>query len=417
MTSTDPTPPFSPEAPASVPICVLGVETSCDETAVAVLRRDGPGRGEILTNVVRSQWAEHSAYGGVVPEIAARAHVECIAPIARQALSEAGTSIAEIDLIAATAGPGLIGGLLAGLTFAKAMALAAGKPFVAVNHLEAHALTVGLTDGLLPPYVLLLVSGGHTQTVLVEDIGRYRRIGSTIDDALGEAFDKTAKILGLGYPGGPAVERAAAAGDPNRFALPRPLHGRPEANFSFAGLKTAVRRAAQRLADDDANANTPPHRENHPKRDPALSAAPAEARPKGGTAVSENHPTSQDISDLCASFEAAVCDTVVDRCRRAFEIAAEMSPGRPRPLVVSGGVAANTSLRRALIAFAEHHGTRAVFPPPSLCADNGVMIAWAGGEHFAAGHTDDLTFEARARWPLDGNAVPVIGAGRHGSKA
>ena len=391
MTSTDPTPPFYPEAPASVPICVLGVETSCDETAIAVVRRDGPARGEILANVVRSQWAEHSAYGGVVPEIAARAHVECIAPIARQALAEAGTTIADVDLIAATAGPGLIGGLLAGLTFAKAMALAAGKPFVAVNHLEAHALTVGLTDGLLPPYLLLLVSGGHTQTVLVEDIGRYRRIGSTIDDALGEAFDKTAKILGLGYPGGPAVERAAAAGDPNRFALPRPLLGRPEANFSFAGLKTAVRRAAQRLADDDANATTPPH--------------------------GENNPTQQDVSDLCASFEAAVCDTVVDRCRRAFEIAAEMSPGRPLPLVVSGGVAANTRLRRALVAFTEDLGTRAVFPPPSLCADNGVMIAWAGAGHFAAGHTDDLTFEARARWPLDGNAVPVIGAGRHGPKA
>jgi N6-L-threonylcarbamoyladenine synthase len=424
MTSTDPTPPFSPEAPASVPICVLGVETSCDESAVAVVRRDGPARGEILANVVRSQWAEHSAYGGVVPEIAARAHVECIAPIARQALAEAGTTIAEIDLIAATAGPGLIGGLLAGLTFAKAMALAAGKPFVAVNHLEAHALTVGLTDGLLPPYLLLLVSGGHTQTVLVEDIGRYRRIGSTIDDALGEAFDKTAKILGLGYPGGPAVERAAAAGDPNRFALPRPLLGRPEANFSFAGLKTAVRRAAQRLADDDANANTLPHGENNSMAqpsgsecDPAPSAAPAEARPKGGTAASENNPTAQDISDLCASFEAAVCDTVVDRCRRAFEIAAEMSPGRPLPLVVSGGVAANTRLRRALVAFTEDLGTRAVFPPPSLCADNGVMIAWAGAGHFAAGHTDDLTFEARARWPLDGNAVPVIGAGRHGPKA
>ena len=392
MTSTPPSPPpRTADRPARA-LLALGIETSCDETAVAVVRRDGPGSGEILSNVVRSQWAEHSLYGGVVPEIAARAHVQCIAPIARQALTEAGIPLSRLDLVAATAGPGLIGGLLAGLTFAKAIALATARPFLAVNHLEAHALTVGLTDRLLPPYVLLLVSGGHTQTVLVEDIARYHRLGSTIDDALGEAFDKTAKILGLGYPGGPAVERAALNGDPAAFDLPRPLKGRPEPNFSFAGLKTAVRRAAQQLAA------TQPWPDAQPQ---------AAARP-----VSE-----EKISDLCASFEAAVCETVVDRCQRAFELAAARLPGRRLPLVVSGGVAANARLRAALTAFAAGLGTEALFPPPSLCTDNGAMIAWAGAERFALGHVDDLAFEARARWPLDDTAVPVLGAGRNGPKA
>ena len=396
--------PASPStiAPRNGPIFALGIETSCDETAVAVVRRDGPAQGEILANVVRSQLNEHSAYGGVVPEIAARAHVECIAPITREAIAQSGTSLERINLIAATAGPGLIGGLLAGLTFAKAIALATGKPFVAVNHLEAHALTVGLTDGLLPPYLLLLVSGGHTQTVLVEDIGRYRRIGSTIDDALGEAFDKTAKILGLGYPGGPAVERAASTGEPSRFALPRPLLGRPDANFSFAGLKTAVRRTVQRLANDDG--------EGKPLRSRSdRSPAPT---PAAGCAVSD-----KDVADLCASFEAAVCDTVVDRCRHAFEMAAKMLPGRPLPLVVSGGVAANARLRHAVVSFAKEQDSRAVFPPLALCTDNGAMIAWAGAGRFAAGRTDVLAFEARARWPLDGTAIPVLGAGRQGPKA
>ncbi len=450
------------DTPHAAPCLVLGIETSCDETAIALVRRDGAGQGEILANVVRSQWAEHSAFGGVVPEIAARAHVECIAPIARQALKEAAIPLARVDLIAATAGPGLIGGLLAGLTFAKALALGTGKPFIAVNHLEAHALTVGLTDHLVPPYLLLLVSGGHTQTVLIEAVGRYHRLGSTIDDALGEAFDKTAKILNLGYPGGPAVERAAINGDASRFDLPRPLARRPEPNFSFAGLKTAVRRTAQRLATENAYANNsgttlqsmaqPSGSDRDPApsaapaearpqggiaasetksmtqpsgsaRDPAPSAAPAEARPQGGIAASETKSMAQpslsekDISDLCASFEAAVCDTVIDRCQRAFELAEGLLPGTNLPLVVAGGVAANARLRRALSEFATARGTQALFPPPALCTDNGAMIAWAGAERFAAGHSDDFTFEARARWPLDETATPILGAGRHGPKA
>jgi N6-L-threonylcarbamoyladenine synthase len=385
MTSDRPTTLAESAGPASAaprdrPLVVLGIETSCDETAAAIVRRNADGSGEIMSNIVRSQLAEHGPYGGVVPEIAARAHVQCLGPIAREALASAGVALAEVDLIAATAGPGLIGGLLAGLTFAKALALSSAKPFIAINHLEAHALTVGLTDRLAPPYLMLLVSGGHTQTVLVEAVGRYRRIGSTIDDALGEAFDKTAKILGLGYPGGPAVERAAHAGDPARFDLPRPLMGRPEPNFSFAGLKTAVRRTVQRLAED------------------------------GG--VSE-----RSIADLCASFEAAVAETVVDRCRRAFEVAERRPSGRMLLLVVSGGVAANTRLRAALTAFAEAHGTRAIFPPIGLCTDNGAMIAWAGAERFIAGDSDDLAFEARARWPLDAAASPLLGAGKHGAKA
>ncbi|MCL4169650.1 UNVERIFIED_CONTAM: hypothetical protein GTU68_041644, partial [Idotea baltica] len=233
------------------------------------------GGGTILSNVVRSQWEQHRPYGGVVPEIAARAHMECISDIAREALKAANTQLADIDCIAATAGPGLIGGLLVGLTFAKSVALAQGKPLIAINHLEAHALTVGLTDGIAPPYLLLLVSGGHTQTVLVRDVAYYHRIGTTIDDALGEAFDKTAKILGLGFPGGPAVEAAALSGDPQRFAFPRPLRGRSEPHFSFAGLKTAVRREAER----------------------------------------QQPISDQTIADLTASFEAAVCDSVVDRVR------------------------------------------------------------------------------------------------------
>ena len=309
------------------PTTVLGIETSCDETAVAVVRRDGDGRGTILSNVVRSQWEQHRPYGGVVPEIAARAHIACISDIAREALVDARTELSDIDCVAATAGPGLIGGLLVGLTFAKSVALAQAKPLIAINHLEAHALTVGLTDSLSPPYLLLLVSGGHTQTVLVRDVADYTRIGSTIDDALGEAFDKTAKVLDLGFPGGPAVERVAQAGDPARFALPRPLQGRPEPHFSFAGLKTAVRREAER---------------QQPLSD-------------------------QTIADLTASFEAAVCDSVVDRVRLAHRLATDdIADGHALPIVVSGGVAANRRLRAALEGFAATIGVTGVFAPINL---------------------------------------------------
>jgi len=351
---------------------VLGIETSCDETAAALVAREASGKGRILSNVVRSQWEEHRAYGGVVPEIAARAHVECLDQIITEAMREAGAGFQDLSAVAATAGPGLNGGLVVGLVTGKAIALAHGLPFLAINHLEAHALTVGLTEGLAPPYLLLLVSGGHTQILFVEGVGRYRRLGTTIDDAIGEAFDKTAKLLGLGYPGGPAVERAALAGNPGRFDLPRPMLGRREAHFSFAGLKTALRHRAE-------------------------AAAP----------LSE-----QTIADLCAAFEAAVSDQVADRVGRAMEMAEEGHPGRaPLRLVVAGGVAANRRLKATLEAVAAKRGYALHVPPPALCTDNGAMIAWAGAERLALGLTDPLDFSARPRWPLDPDAPPAIGAG------
>ncbi len=357
---------------------VLGIETSCDETAAAVVARDPQGRGRILSNVVRSQWAQHRPFGGVVPEIAARAHVECLDEIIRDALSVAGVTLDDVDGVAATAGPGLIGGLIVGLTTAKALAFAAGKPLLAINHLEAHALTVGLTEGLPPPYLLLLVSGGHTQILAVEGVGRYIRIATTIDDALGEAFDKTAKLLGLEQPGGPSVERAALRGDPARFDLPRPMLGRDEPHFSFAGLKTAVRRRAQELGE----------------------------------------PSAQDVADLCAGFEAAVTESVADRCRKAFRWAQSLAPGAMAPqLVIAGGVAANRRLRAGLEAVAAEWGWSLHVPPAALCTDNGAMIAWAGAERLARGLTDPLEFAPRARWPLDAAAAPALGHGRHGAKA
>ncbi|HYD15001.1 MAG TPA: tRNA (adenosine(37)-N6)-threonylcarbamoyltransferase complex transferase subunit TsaD, partial [Hyphomicrobium sp.] len=320
------------------PLVVLGIETSCDETAAAVVVREGEARGRILSNVVRSQIDEHSPYGGVVPEIAARAHVECLDALVKTALAEAGVGLPDLSGIAATAGPGLNGGLVVGLVTGKALALAAGKPFLAINHLEAHALTVGLTDGLAPPYMMLLVSGGHTQTLLVEGVGCYRRLGTTIDDAIGEAFDKTAKLLGLGYPGGPQVERLARNGDPNRFPLPRPMLGRAEPHFSLAGLKTAVRQRAE-------------------------AASPL---------------TDQDVADLCAAFEAAVCDIVADRVGRAMDLAeGAFAPGQPRWLTIAGGVAANKKIAAALAKLGDERGFRLAVPPPALCTDNGAMIAWA----------------------------------------
>ena len=351
---------------------VFGIETSCDETAAAVVMREASGRGAIVSNIVRSQWEEHRAFGGIVPEIAARAHVECLDEIIGAAMREAGLGFAELAAIAATAGPGLNGGLVVGLVSGKAIALAHDKPFLAVNHLEAHALTAGLTEGLGPPYLLLIVSGGHTQLLLVKSVGRYQRLGTTIDDALGEAFDKTAKLLGLGYPGGPAVERAAEGGDPARFDLPRAMLGRAEAHFSFAGLKTALRHKAEALA---------------PLRD-------------------------RDIADLCASFEAAVCDIVADRVSRAMELAEErLGTGSPRHLVVAGGVAANQRFKVALETVARANGYALHVPPPSLCTDNAAMVAWAGAERLALGLADPLDFAAKPRWPLDADAAPAIGAG------
>lgn len=351
---------------------VLGLETSCDETAAAVVARGRDGGGRILSNIVRSQFDAHKAYGGVVPEIAARAHIECLDSIITAALSEAGIGLADLDAVAATSGPGLIGGLIVGTITGKALALAAGKPFIATNHLEGHALTVGLTDGVRPPYLMLLVSGGHTQVLIVERAGIYRRLATTIDDALGEAFDKTAKLLGLPMPGGPAVERMALRGDAKRFKLPRPMLGREDPHFSFAGLKTAVRHAAQPLAPLDE----------------------------------------KDVADLCASFQAAICDSVSDRVALAMRIAAPLfDHGRERPFIVAGGVAANSALRSALHTLAGQHGYKLYAPPLNLCTDNGAMIAWAGAERLALGLTDPLDAPVKPRWPLDPEAPAAAGAG------
>jgi tRNA N6-adenosine threonylcarbamoyltransferase len=339
---------------------VLGIETTCDETAAAVVRRNDDGRGEIVSNIVLSQAAEHAAFGGVVPEIAARAHVEVLDLVIAQAMNEASLSFSALDGIAAAAGPGLIGGVIVGLTTAKAIALVAEKPLVAVNHLEAHALTARLTDGTEFPYCLFLASGGHTQIVAVLDVGDYVRLGTTLDDAIGEAFDKTGKLLGLPYPGGPEVERMAARGDGARFTLPRPMLGRIEPDFSLSGLKTALRLEAERIAP-----------------------------------VSD-----QDVADLCASFQQAVVDVVIDRMRAGLRLFRERFGG-PTALVAAGGVAANQTLRRALNRVAVEAGTMLVAPPPALCTDNGAMIAWAGAERIARGLTDTLAASPRARWPLE----------------
>jgi N6-L-threonylcarbamoyladenine synthase len=354
---------------------LLGIESSCDETAVAVVRRHGDGRGEILANVVLSQVKDHAPYGGVVPEVAARAHIRHIGALARQALDDAAT---KIDAVAATAGPGLVGGLLVGHTFGKGYALANGLPFLAINHLEGHALTPRLLGVCDFPFLLLLISGGHTQFQLVKGVGHYQRLGTTIDDALGEAFDKTAKLLGLGYPGGPQVEAFAKTGDASRFALPRPLKGRPDCNFSYSGLKTAVREVVQSLG--------------------VLS--------------------DQDRADIAASFERAVEETLRDRVGRAMTMFREACPESSVPgFVVAGGVAANARMRAVLESVSLARDFTLHIPPLHLCTDNAAMIAWAGAERLALGLHDDLDFAVRARWPLDAVATPVIGHGRLGGKA
>lgn len=350
---------------------VLGIETSCDETAAAVVARSADGTGRLLSSIVRAQWEDHQAFGGVVPEIAARAHAECLDDIIRMSLDEAGVGLAGIDGIAAAAGPGLIGGLIVGVISAKAIALATGKPLIAVNHLEAHALTVGLTEGLPPPYLMLLVSGGHTQLLLVRGVADYTRISTTIDDALGEAFDKTAKLLGLPQPGGPSVEKAAQGGDAKRFELPRPMKGRAEPHFSFAGLKTAVRQRAREVAP----------------------------------------LTDADVADLCAGFQQAVLDSVLDRCSKAIAIARQEAGADVRHFVAAGGVAANATLRSGLTELAINEGMTFHAPPLALCGDNAAMIAWAGAERLANGMIDPLDAPVRPRWPLDSSAAKVRGAG------
>ena len=347
---------------------VLGIETTCDETAAAVVERQRDGSAKILSNIVRSQTEEHAAYGGVVPEIAARAHVDLLDGIVDRAMKEAGVGFAQLSGVAAAAGPGLIGGVIVGLTTAKAIAMVHDTPLIAVNHLEAHALTPRLTCALAFPYCLFLASGGHTQIVAVIGVGKYVRLGTTVDDAMGEAFDKVAKMLGLPYPGGPQVERAAEGGDAKRFALPRPMLGRPDANFSLSGLKTAVRNEVSRL--------TP-------------------LEPK-------------DVSDLCASFQAAVLESTADRLSVGLKLFAEKF-GPARALVAAGGVAANHAIRGALQDVAAKAQTTLVIPPPALCTDNGAMIAWAGAERLALGLTDTMDAAPRARWLLDADATAPAG--------
>jgi len=340
---------------------VLGIETTCDETAAAVVRLRPDGSGAIMADEVMSQIAVHAAFGGVVPEIAARAHVEIVDTLIARALAQAGMAAGDLDGVAAAAGPGLIGGVLVGLMAGKGVALATGKPLVAVNHLEAHALTARLTAHVAFPYLILLASGGHTQILAVRGVGDYDRLGATMDDAIGEAFDKTAKLLGLPYPGGPAVESAARDGDRERFALPRPMVGRPNADFSLSGLKTAVRLAAD-------------------------SVAPLRPR---------------DVADLCASFQAAIVDVVEDRMRMGLKLFRQRLGRAPEAVVVSGGVAANAALRAALARSCAEVALPMVAPPQNLCTDNGAMIAWAGIERLRLGLADPLDVPARPRWPLD----------------
>jgi len=339
---------------------ILGIETTCDETSAAVVERTDEAQGRILSNIVLSQIGEHAAFGGVVPEIAARAHVEALDLIIATAMADAGQNFSALDGIAAAAGPGLIGGVIVGLTTAKAIALTHDKPLMAINHLEAHALTARLTDATPFPYCLFLASGGHTQILGVRGVGDYLKLGGTVDDAIGEAFDKTAKLLGLGYPGGPQVEKEATRGDGKRFTLPRPMIGRDDANFSLSGLKTALRIEAEKVA---------------PLSD-------------------------QDVADLCASFQQAVVDVVTDRLRTGLRLFRERV-GTPTALVCAGGVAANQAIRKMLHRVAFEIGTTLVAPPPALCTDNGAMIAWAGAERLALGLADPLDFVPRARWPLE----------------
>ena len=341
---------------------VLGIESSCDETAAAVV----DDQRRVLAEALFSQFDEHKPYGGVVPEVAARAHLEHLGPLIEATMKQAGIGFADLDGIAATAGPGLIGGVIVGVTMAKAIASVHRKPFYAVNHLEGHALSARLSDDVAFPYLLLLVSGGHCQLLVVEDIGRYRRLGATIDDAAGEAFDKAAKLLGLSYPGGPAIQRAAEGAAAPVLDLPRPMLGRPDCNFSFSGLKTALRQRVEAL------------------------------RPL----------TPELVANLAAGFEIAVTESIADRVKRAIA----MAPGMTA-LVVAGGVAANKRLRTRLAETAAKGNLPLVAPPIALCTDNAAMIAWTGLEHLKRGEVSALDFAPRPRWPLDDNAPALRGAG------
>ncbi len=356
-------------------LTILGIESSCDDTAAAVVRGH-----EVLASVVYGQTALHADFGGVVPEIAARAHAEKLDLCVEEALVAAGLSLSQIDGIAVTAGPGLIGGVLSGVMCAKGLAAATGLPLVGVNHLAGHALTPRLTDSIAFPYLMLLVSGGHCQFLIVEGFDRFKRIGGTIDDAPGEAFDKTARLLGLRQPGGPSVEASAETGDPTRFAFPRPLLNQEGCDMSFSGLKTAILRARDAVVAEN-----------------------------GGL-------TQADQSDLAASFQAAVADVLIEKTRRALDIYLAMKPADPG-FAIAGGVAANGTIRTGLMDLCAARGVRFVAPPLRLCTDNAAMIAYAGQVQLQAGRTDDLTLSARPRWPLDQRAAPMLGSGKKGAKA
>ena len=361
------------------PLTLLGLESSCDDTSAAIVRGT-PGAAEVVSNVVYGQTALHADFGGVVPEIAARAHAEKIDLCVKEALSAADLTLAQVDAIAVTAGPGLIGGVLSGVMCAKGLSTATGLPLVGVNHLAGHALTPRLTDGAAFPYLMLLVSGGHCQFLIAHGPEDFTRLGGTIDDAPGEAFDKTARLLGLPQPGGPEVERAAETGDETRFRLPRPLLDREGCDMSFSGLKTAVLRA----------------------RDTVIAE-------KGGLMV-------RDRADLCAGFQAAVRDVLVEKTRRAIRLYLAEKPSIPL-IAVAGGVAANMALRAALEGLAEAEGVQFLAPPLALCTDNAAMIAYAGLELFTLGRRDDMTLSARPRWPLDQTAPALLGSGKKGAKA
>jgi N6-L-threonylcarbamoyladenine synthase len=359
---------------------VLGLESSCDDTAAAIVRHSDLGP-EVLSSVVWGQNDLHADFGGVVPEIAARAHAERLDICVERALKEAKLELSEVDAIAVTSGPGLIGGVLSGVMCAKGLSVGSGKPLIGVNHLAGHALTPRMTDDVAYPYLMLLVSGGHCQFLAVHSEDHFKRLGGTIDDAPGEAFDKTAKLLGLGYPGGPLVEQEALTGDEKRFKLPRPLLDRPGQDMSFSGLKTALRRARDLLVDE-----------------------------KGGL-------TRQDRADLCAGFQLAVADTLGEKTRRACLVFQEGANVARPVLAVAGGVAANSVIRTRLQQVAKDNGFAFLAPPPRFCTDNAAMIAWAGLERFSKGHRDDLTLAARPRWPLDREAAPMLGSGKKGAKA
>lgn len=344
-------------------IICLGLESSCDDTAAAIVKRNADGSAEILSNIIHTQTDIHAPFGGVVPELAARAHIEYMDILVAEALKQAKLDYTDLDLVAATSGPGLLGGVIVGLMSGKAISLAHNLPFVAVNHLEGHALTAGLSDELEPPYLLLLISGGHTQLLQVNAVGNYELLGTTIDDAIGEAFDKVAKLLGLGYPGGPFVEQYAAKGNADRFKLPRPMKGRDNCDFSFSGLKTAVLHAAKKIEPLDL----------------------------------------QDKYDICAAFQAAAADVLADRVKHAMRLYRQnknLADSENCALIIAGGVAANKAVAIKLTELGQQHNFSLIVPPSTLCTDNGAMIAWAGIKQFLRGNLSDLNAAPKARWPL-----------------